>query len=665
MEAKTDNFLDFSTFFNLVKESTTLRNEDLFSELTQYLYYDAQIEKDSMKDETSDILRKKKAFPEKVRRLASLNQVEEISKGYEEYLMSQINNPNTLASKLLYLIESEEYFFEKADYELLKDKKKPSYIIAYILIKTVATSDKSKELKHSEDYNPFKNYHEPVPTKRNDASKVESDIRETGLYLGNKYGSVSIAKLLLSNGKTVGLQKDEELFDESFSIVSDSEGNTQPLQDYLSASDNLIVIGEGGIGKTTALFTYIKKCTESEQNNVIPLYVRLADCSTNTDHEHMILNSLMNSMEYAVNGKTTESYKDIIDEFSSKPVEGQTKYTLLLDGFNEITSMDMGEVRFSIAEEINALLEYSNVRIILTTRESDLYGIKMSDFTQVKATGIQKTDVEEFLKNTLSRDDLDAILANNELLKYLQIPLFLKMFTYSEDRCDYLPRTRGEILFQYYNGINSIYTEKKNRNDKNDRKTSLIASILLDFVLPQLGYYMAVNELFHIDIDYFEAITQDLGNYINELVKNNPVLKNQYNTHVLGIRKVISVYEELNVDDMRLFLIDGLGVLYEDVEGRIYFCHQYVRDYFAAFYCVNCITDLAFSDEHINQKIKNMRHWGISRWSEERIQLICEITSVYPGMETGKLLGQVMDKIRTDDSEEVYYAFLLSNLLST
>lgn len=665
MEAKTDNFIDFTTFFNVLKESTTLNNEGLFSALTEYLYDDAGIKKSSMKDETSDILRKKKAFPGKVRDLASLDQVDSVSEDYKRYLMGKINNPNTLASKLLYLVENEDFFFERADYELLKDKQDPSYIIAYILIKTVNTSDKSKELKHSEDYNPFKNYHEPIPTKQNNLSKVESDLRETGLYLGNKYGSVSIAKLLLSNGKTVSLQKDEDLFGESFSIVSDSEGNTQPLQDYMSSSDNLLVIGEGGIGKTTALFNYVKKCSESRKNDIIPLYVRLSDCSTNTDHEHMILNSLMNSIGYAVNGKTTESFKDIIDEFSSEPADGHPKYALLLDGFNEITSMDMGEVRFSIAKEINALLECSNVRIVLTTRESDLYGIRMSDFISVKATGIKKSDVEEFLKNSLSRGDLDAILANNELLKYLQIPLFLKMFTYSEDRCDYLPKTRGEILFQYYNGINSIYTEKSNRTEKNDRKTSLIASILLDFILPQVGYYMSANELFHIDIDYFEAVIKDTEEYMAGLIQKNPVLKDQYNTRILGARKVLSVYGELNVDDMLLFLIDGLGVLYQDAEERIYFCHQYVRDYFAALYCVNGITDLALSDGRANLKVNNMVYWGFSRWSEDRIQLICEIMSVYPGIEAGKLISQVFDRLRAAAFGGMDYAFSLSNLVST
>lgn len=94
-----------------------------------------------MKDETSDILRKKKAFPGKIRDLASLDQVDAVCDSYKDYLINQINNPNTLASKLLYLVECEECFFEKADYELLKTKKDPCYIIAYILIKTVTTSD--------------------------------------------------------------------------------------------------------------------------------------------------------------------------------------------------------------------------------------------------------------------------------------------------------------------------------------------------------------------------------------------------------------------------------------------------------------------------------------------------------------------------------------------
>ena len=662
MEARNDNFLDFTTFFYVIKESTTLNNEDLFAELTGYLYADASIIKKSMKNETSDILRKKKPFPTQVRKFASLDQVDAISKAYKKYLMDQINNPNQLASKLLYLIQQEECFFEKEDYEFLKDQQDTSYIIAYIFIKTVNTSDRSKELRHSQDYNPFKNYHESVSIKQKNTTKVEEDLRETSVYLENKYSSFSITKRLLSKGRTLGAERDFDSFDESFSIVSDSEGNTKPLQDYMATGENLIIIGEGGIGKTTALFTYINKCRENKQYDNIPLYIRLSNCSTYTDHEHMILNALMNSIGYAVNGKTTESYKDIIDEFSVEPSDGLPKYTLLLDGFNEITSMDLGEIRFSIAKEINSLCDCSNVRIILTTRDSDLYGIKISDFVTVKATGIELSDVEKYLKDKISNDDFEAIQADDELLQYLRIPLFLKMFTYSEDICEYLPRTRGEILFNYYNGINGIYTEKKNRSEKCDRKTSLTTGLLLDFLLPQIGYYMAVNELFQIDIDTFDFLVNDVGDYIAGLIKNNPILNEQYNTHTLGIKKIISAYEELNIDDVLLFLTDELGVFYKDAEDRIYFCHQYVRDYFAAFRCVNGIINLAF-EKHVN--LNNTIYWGLSRWSEERIQLICEIMRVYPRIETGNLIQQSIEKLRSVIFNMVNPNFTLSNLIST
>ena len=665
MEVKNDNFLDFTTFFKVLKESTTLNNEELFTALSEYLYEDASVKRKSMKNETSDILRKKKAFPDKVRRFASLDQVDAISKVYKEYLMGQINNPNQLTPKLLYLIQQEDCFFEKADYEFLKNQQDTSYIIAYIYIKTVNTSDRSKELRHSKDYNPFKNYHEPISIKQKDTIKVESDLRETSAYLENKYNTFSITKRLLSKGRTQGIERDYDLFDESFSIVSDSEGNTKPLQDYMATDENLIIIGEGGIGKTTALFTYINKCRENKQYENIPLYIRLSNCSTYTDHEHMILNALMSSIGYAVNGRATDSYKDIIDEFSIEPHDGLPKYTLLLDGFNEITSMDMGEVRFSIAKEINSLCDYRNVRIILTTRESDLYGIKMSDFVPVKATGIDISDVKCFLKDKLSSDDFIAVQADNKLLQYLRIPLFLKMFTYSEDICGYIPKTRGEILFHYYNGINGIYTEKQNRSEKNDRKTSLTAGLLLDFLLPQIGYYMAANELFQIDIDSFEALSNDAGDFIERLIKYNPVLNKQYNTHVLGIRKVISAYKDINVDDALRFLTDELGVLYKDAEERIYFCHQYVRDYFAALYCVNGITDMALSDERVDLNVNNMVYWGFSRWSEERIQLICEIIKVYPGIEIGTLIRQSLDKMRSVSFGGMDYNFSVSNLIST
>lgn len=663
MIVATDNFLDFTTFFYVLKESTSLNNVELFTELVQYLYEHAGIGKDITKDDSSEILRKKKAFPKKVRNFATLNQVEKVCNDYNTYLNQWFNNPETLGSKLKYLVKIEDCFFEEADREALSKYDDIGHIMAYILIKTVATSDKSRILKHSEDYNPFRNYQEATYDKISELTKVKEDLEVTGRYLEKKYSAIAIDKMLLSNGETLCLQRDEDPFNNSFSIVSDSSGNTKPLQEFMSLNDNLIIIGEGGIGKTTALFSYIKRCRK-ENSATIPLYVRLSDCSTYTDHEHMILNYLMNSIGYAVNGRVSESFKDILDEFSDETVNEKPRYTLLLDGFNEITTMDMGEVRYSIAKEINTLLKNCNVRVILTTRESDLYGLRISDFISVNATGIKKSDVGEYLRKNLSADRLQETLANNELMQYLQIPLFLKMFTYLENKSGYLPKTKGEILYHFYNGISNFYTEKKNISEKNDRRTSLIVYILLDFLLPHMGFFMVENERFQIEEDDFYVLMEDTRNYISSMIKCNPILKTQYNVHTLGHRKTVALYNEFDIDDLLLLLTDGLRILYKDADGRIYFCHQYVRDYFSALFCVNGIVEVANKSKIDYESLSEIR-WGCLKWSKEQVQMICEIMNANMVYEPEKNLGRAINAFRGFTLVDMDYHFALSNIIST
>lgn len=446
--SQNPNFIDFTLFFNLIKESTSLNNENLFLLLLDYLYEDTEHEIKSPKDEVSDILRKKKAFNEKIRNHATLEQLLPIRDALSYSLIPAINNPKELSSKLLFLISKEQLFFERHDYEeLCAHRDDLAFVISYMLIKTVSTSDKSKQYKHDKDYNPFKDYHTVLATSNISNDIVAEDLRKTSLFLYNKYTNFDINPHLLSNGFTYTLSQDIFLLTNSFSIVATSSNKSIPLESFMSSNENLLIIGEGGIGKTTILFSHLHKYHKTHSYTSIPLYVRLSDCSTNVDHEHIILNNIMYNIGFALNGHPVESYKDLIDEFSIENTDDTPSYTLLLDGFNEITAMDMGEIRFSIANEINTLLHLSNLRIILTSRESDLYGINVSDFTLVRADGIKKSDVISYLKENFSGNRLVEICENDTLLQYLQIPLFLKMFTYTESFDGYLPQTRGEILF--------------------------------------------------------------------------------------------------------------------------------------------------------------------------------------------------------------------------
>lgn len=72
-------FLDFPDFFNIVKESVTnQKNEDIFYDLLEEVYSIADCSMQSPKDDVSDIIRKKKAFNEKIRKAATLESLGEI-----------------------------------------------------------------------------------------------------------------------------------------------------------------------------------------------------------------------------------------------------------------------------------------------------------------------------------------------------------------------------------------------------------------------------------------------------------------------------------------------------------------------------------------------------------------------------------------------------------
>ena len=304
MEEKvsTDNFLDFTTFFSIIQDNTSLSNEQLFMDLTDFLYYISSRKVKAYKDEVSDILRKKKAFHKNVREKATNEWIEDLRDDLRENLFDKISNRSELEKKLLHMVKVDELFFDDNDVaNLCLHTGDLCYVISYILIRTVHTSNKSRNMKHSDDYNPFKNYHN-IEESSEERGWVKSNVAEnisiTSKYLRDKYVN-SIDELMLSNGDIINIQRDDDVLKNSFSIVSDVSGNVRPLQDFMESDDNLIIVGEGGIGKTTALYSYMKGSNE----DIVPIYVRLSDCSTYTDHRHMILNYIIYNMQFAVKGR--------------------------------------------------------------------------------------------------------------------------------------------------------------------------------------------------------------------------------------------------------------------------------------------------------------------------------------------------------------------------
>ena len=182
-----------------------------------------------------------------------------------------------------------------------------------------------------------------------------------------------------------------------------------PLAEAIDATHgNLYLIGEGGIGKTTALFRIMEQHYKEslyDPNGEIPLFVALNRAPISFERWYNDPNGFESRFIRMEIGRqllgcdelweVTEDYiQYITKEWKETPADGKPRYLLLLDGLNEV-SVDYvtdtnpshkinGEeptkqVRQLIIGEFMKLFnEYPNVRIILTSRTDEINFIHTS-----------------------------------------------------------------------------------------------------------------------------------------------------------------------------------------------------------------------------------------------------------------------------------------------
>ena len=191
----------------------------------------------------------------------------------------------------------------------------------------------------------------------------------------------------------------------------------KPLAEILDDTENLrnmYLIGEGGIGKTTALnfvmeYTYKDKdFFPAAAKNVIPLFIELSKAPADycnayrSSHStfiqrylYMLLGSVEkqcllseNSKEMSqIMDKEDTSMTDYMEQLLNTDKEN-TRYLLLLDGLNEVSKKQLstkekdflGTPSELIVDEIKELLEkHKNITAIITSRADEtLYDLDAS-----------------------------------------------------------------------------------------------------------------------------------------------------------------------------------------------------------------------------------------------------------------------------------------------
>ena len=452
---------------------------------------------------------------------------------------------------------------------------------------------------------------------------------------GHRFASLHVNESIMPQAKH---HKEDRQDQTTFPIHVSKEANDMqkqeiPLLDALrETSSHLYLIGQGGIGKTTALMHIMeaayheKQYTETAQ---IPIFIelsrapdtegRLYDGITSTYIRRSVYQQIREDL-YAkqVSHSAVREVEEVFDVEPSvavKPVEelflakqdGQSpEYLLLLDGLNEVSHTEVNElpVISRIIQEIKWLMDCPNVRVILTSR-TDEEAVFHENISRLYLTGIQNEALRDYLQKSKHEEEMDAIFQNEPLLETLRIPLFLMMYAGLGQTKDV--SSQGEILRIFFHereqNLEDYTIQTRAKQVEQDvataspkqssvRITAQMQSFLLDFLLPEIAWAMERNNTFYLDTETIEELiapiltdksdTAICGKYGKGLFAKYRTSSAKEHTAATAKKLLALGDDTLEVTESLIDIATrSLGILQER-NGTYGFIHHHIRDYFAA-----------------------------------------------------------------------------------
>ncbi len=360
--------------------------------------------------------------------------------------------------------------------------------------------------------------------------------------LGGRFSSLDIRHALFPNAEEI-----KERGEGSFSVHMQRDGGAVcPIEDVLSQENkHIYLIGQGGIGKTTALVNIMRDTYEDrsyEQAKCVPIFISLSSAPEVSKEGYTVYNGevpsfIRRQIFSQVRGERTEHsaarpelgltdslYRldertavDPVNELFSAFPKSSPEYLLLLDGLNEVprTKISIDGSEISVIElviaEINWLMESCpNIRIIMTGR-ADENTVSEDSISRYHLCGIDEDSISEYLSGCgFGEDRIKRILSVRSLSQTLRIPLFLVLFA-SLSSIDGV-YTRGEIFHAFFNEKSSHlkpYTVQGRLNDTENalspaaklrarRISARMQCFMLDFLLPAIAEKMEKENRFTV-----------------------------------------------------------------------------------------------------------------------------------------------------------------------
>ena len=415
-------------------------------------------------------------------------------------------------------------------------------------------------------------------------------------------------------------------------------------QDSIYHKGHFMLIGEGGIGKTTTLMSAMQDVYDGKEKysgeSVIPLFIELS-LSPDSQDSHAydgisstVIHRLIYAMLQQVESKKDRSdlfrecmnvpsniAKEFVRELLDCTAEEEIRYVLLVDGLNEVSAEPFtgrsSSAQGRILQEIKEIIErYTNITVILTGRQSAF--IDHPSFHSFYLRGLVWDEIADYLHENGKNDkEIESIKSTeNGLLEILSIPMFLTMYVILHDSEGIT--TRGELMkvffherFEYRKKGLAIHrqwdiSERIDRDEEQSVSGKMTRAsiplpmqwLFLDVLLPEIAVNMVAAESFSISEDKVCSILQTLFTspdslFCSRFIKYaNRCFKRRLNGS--GIKRIISDFingydqDEISYGSAFLkYCESSLGILYKEGEEIFGFIHQHIRDYFAAVSHVN------------------------------------------------------------------------------
>lgn len=462
----------------------------------------------------------------------------------------------------------------------------------------------------------------------------------------SKQPGARFARLDIKNGIMPNTSKQKSTSQELPIHVDTSKDSSHPkplFQAMAEIDGPVYLIGEGGIGKTTALIHILNEAymnKEYTKTAQIPIFVELSFAPDTfgpiykNGKSSFIRRSIYRQLRMDKTARQIGTAKfeemdtvfDLPEDVAVNPLNDiftkqtlEPEYILLLDGLNEVSQTFIDETGSTVVQmiqkEIMFLLEdCPNVRVILTSRSDDSC-IYHDSITRLYLSGVNDEAIRFYLKeNEKTEGQIDAAFRDKNLLETLRNPLFLTMYG-SLDEIESVS-TQGEILHLFFNERRNnldIYTVQDRiwKIEVEGGKTGTRANIkrlgvdmqnfILDFILPRLAYKMEKMGVFYLRADVIQKEIEHVlkskdetdicGTYGKEFFtkyRKAPSAKNHTNQVAKEIlRKLGDDIEEVAESIIDCCVL-SFGIL-QETGGEYGFTHQHIRDYFAAIENINML----------------------------------------------------------------------------